>query len=52
LKSMIPHHAAAILMCEKASIRDPEVTKLCEGIVARQQAEIDQMNAKLRELSK
>jgi hypothetical protein len=50
LRSMIPHHAGAILMCEKASIRDAEIRRLCEGIVSSQQAEIDQMKAKLREL--
>jgi uncharacterized protein (DUF305 family) len=46
---MIPHHSAAILMCESASIQDPEITKLCEGIVSSQQAEINQMRAKLRQ---
>jgi hypothetical protein len=47
LRSMIPHHAAAILMCERASISDPEVADLCRGIVASQQSEIDWMIAKL-----
>src|SRR5687767_5258005 len=28
LKSMIPHHASAILMCEQAPIRDPEIVRL------------------------
>ena len=32
LKSMIPHHSGAILMCERASIRDPELKKLCEPL--------------------
>jgi uncharacterized protein (DUF305 family) len=50
LRSMIPHHSAAILMCESAAIQDPEITKLCEGIVLSQQAEITQMRAKLRQL--
>lgn len=50
LKSMIPHHAGAILMCEGANITDPEIKKLCESIVASQQAEINQMKAKLAEL--
>jgi uncharacterized protein (DUF305 family) len=49
LRSMIPHHSAAILMCESASIEDPEVTKLCEGIVSSQQAEINQMRGMLRQ---
>lgn len=52
LKSMIPHHAGAILMCEKANIKDPEIKKLCEQIRKSQQAEIDQMKAKLSELKK
>lgn len=50
LKSMIPHHAGAILMCENANIQDPEIKKLCEEIVASQQREIAQMKAKLIEL--
>ncbi len=52
LKSMIPHHGAAILMVEKAALTDPEVKKLGEGIIAAQQAEISQMKAKLKELDK
>ena len=50
LKSMIPHHASALLMCEQAPIRDPEIKELCVGIVASQRAEIDQMKAKLEEI--
>lgn len=47
LKSMIPHHATAILMCEQAQLQDPEIQKLCKSIVSTQQAEIDFMKAKL-----
>jgi uncharacterized protein (DUF305 family) len=47
LRSMIPHHAGAILMCERASIQDPEIRRLCSTIISGQQAEIDQMTAKL-----
>ena len=43
LRSMIPHHAAAILMCEEATLRDAKVEALCRGIVANQSSEIDQM---------
>lgn len=50
LKSMIPHHAGAILMCNDANITDPEIKKLCEEIVASQEKEIAQMKAKLKEL--
>ena len=52
LRSMIPHHAGAILMCEQASIQDTEINKLCQTIIPNQQAEIDQMKAKLLELEK
>ena len=50
LKSMIPHHAGAILMCEKAPIEDAEIRQLCKTIVAGQQSEIDQMKAILNRL--
>ena len=52
LKSMIPHHAGAILMCEESDIKDPEIKALCEKIRAGQQQEIDQMKNKLKELQK
>ena len=47
LRSMIPHHSGAILMCGKATISDPELKALCGSIIQGQQAEIDQMNAML-----
>ena len=50
LRSMIPHHAGAILMCEQASIHDPEIQDLCKTIISSQQQEIDQMRAKLQGL--
>lgn len=52
LRSMIPHHSGAILMCEEATISDAEIKALCKEIVRSQQAEIDQMKAKLRALQK
>ena len=52
LKSMIPHHAGAILMCEGADLTDPEIKELCKTIKEGQQREIDQMKAKLEELKK
>jgi uncharacterized protein (DUF305 family) len=52
LKSMIPHHAGAILMCKEANIKDPEIKKLCEQIGSSQQSEIEEMKAKLSELEK
>ncbi len=50
LRSMIPHHAGALLMCEEASLQDPDIKKLCEGIRKGQEAEIALMKAKLKEL--
>lgn len=52
LKSMIPHHAAAILMGKEASVTDPEIKELIKNIITSQQAEIEQMKAKLKELDK
>ena len=52
LRSMIPHHAGAILMCENASISDAEVKELCKNIISGQQAEINKMKSKLNELGK
>ena len=49
LRSMIPHHSGAVLMCEGASLDDQRIKDLCKTIVAGQQAEIDQMRAMLDE---
>jgi uncharacterized protein (DUF305 family) len=45
LKSMIPHHSRAILMCQEADITDAEIKDLCQQIISSQQEEIDQMQA-------
>jgi uncharacterized protein (DUF305 family) len=52
LRSMIPHHAGAILMCNEAPIEDAEIRRLCRGIVLGQQQEIEQMSAILRRLDR
>lgn len=52
LKSMIPHHAGAILMCSQAKLKDTEIKKLCQNILSSQQSEINFMKSKLDELSK
>ena len=52
LKSMIPHHASAILMSEKSTTQDPEIKKLQNDIISSQRKEIEQMKAKLKELEK
>jgi hypothetical protein len=49
LRSMIPHHAGAILMCKEAPLQDQQIKDLCKSIIEGQQAEIDLMKAKLRE---
>ena len=43
LRSMIPHHSSAIVMCQESEITNPEIIKLCGQIVKSQQEEIDQM---------
>jgi uncharacterized protein (DUF305 family) len=50
LRSMIPHHAGAILMCGKAPINDAQIVRLCQSIISGQQAEIDEMKAMLDRL--
>jgi cation transport ATPase len=52
LRSMIPHHAGAILMCQQASIQDQEIRTLCNNIISGQRAEIDQMKTILSRLDK
>ena len=47
LKSMIPHHAGALLMCQRHRLQDPELQALCRRIVISQQQEIDLMTARL-----
>jgi hypothetical protein len=43
LRSMIPHHSSAILMCQESSIDDQEIIDLCGDIVDAQEREIAQM---------
>ena len=48
LRSMIPHHSGALLMCNRSALRDTEVRDLCfgpDGIVTGQTREIAQMRA-------
>ena len=45
LRSMIPHHSGAILMCQQASLTDPQIRALCRQIVDSQRAEIATMEA-------
>ncbi|MCR4280017.1 MAG: DUF305 domain-containing protein [Candidatus Komeilibacteria bacterium] len=50
LRSMIPHHSSAVLMCERAHIKDRKIQELCRSIVETQLAEIKQMNDMLDRL--
>lgn len=50
LKSMIPHHAGAILMCQKARLEDAQIRELCGKILSGQASEIEWMTAKLHAL--
>lgn len=48
LRSMIPHHGAAVLMCNEARVQDARIVDLCRRILANQQAEIGEMKSYLR----
>jgi hypothetical protein len=43
VRSMIPHHSGAILMCQEAKLADAELRQLCSEIVEAQREEIEQM---------
>lgn len=45
LRSMIPHHSGAILMCREAELADPQIVELCARIRRAQRQEIDEMEA-------
>jgi len=48
LRSMIPHHSGALLMCQESALSDAEIRDLCfgsNGIVESQKREIAQMEA-------
>jgi uncharacterized protein (DUF305 family) len=48
LRSMIPHHSGAILMCQKAPLNDPEIKKLCGNIIESQRSEVALMKDMLQ----
>lgn len=43
LRSMIPHHSRAVLVCEESALTDPEIIELCQSIIDSQTREINQM---------
>ena len=50
IRSMIPHHSGAILMCDEAELADAELAALCENIKVAQRQEIEQMRSILERL--
>jgi hypothetical protein len=50
MKAMIPHHSIAILTSERATIVDPRVRRLADGIIDAQRKEIAEMKALIVEL--
>ena len=47
LRSMIPHHSGAILMCSQAPIQGKELKELCQSIIKSQDEEIRPMRRML-----
>jgi uncharacterized protein (DUF305 family) len=52
MKGMIPHHSIAIMTSKNANIKDPEVRKLADGIIAAQEKEIAEMKRILARIDK
>lgn len=50
MKAMIPHHSSAIMTSKNANIKDPEVRRLADSIIASQEREIAQMEAILKRM--
>lgn len=50
LRSMIPHHSGAILMCREAQITDSQISSLCRRIIQSQKEEIQEMESILSRL--
>ncbi|MBX2988840.1 MAG: DUF305 domain-containing protein [Bdellovibrionaceae bacterium] len=50
IRSMIPHHSGAILMCQEGKIEDAELKALCADIIKAQHNEIEQMKTILERL--
>ena len=52
MKSMIPHHSIAINNARKATISDPRVRKLADGIIESQIREIAEMKMLIDSISR
>lgn len=51
MKAMIPHHSSAIMVSQKAHLRDPEAQQLALDIIEAQKKEIAQMEAMIERLN-
>jgi hypothetical protein len=52
MKAMIPHHSIAINNARKATICDPRVRKLADGIIESQVREIAEMKLLIEDISR
>ena len=52
MKAMIPHHSIAINNARKASISDPRVRKLADGIIESQVREIAEMQLLIDDIAR
>ena len=52
MKAMIPHHSSAIMVSQKANLKDPEAIKLAKDIIEAQKREIEQMKNMIERLEK
>ncbi len=50
MKAMIPHHSSAIMTSKNAHLKDPEVRRLADSIIAAQKREIRQMEEMISRL--
>lgn len=50
MKAMIPHHSSAIMVSQKAHLKDPEAQKLAQDIIEAQKREIAQMQDMIKRL--
>ena len=50
MKAMIPHHSIAVMTSERAHIRDPQVRRLADQIIAAQVREIAEMKRHIARL--
>lgn len=50
MRAMIPHHSIAVNNATKATIRDPRVRKLADGIIQSQMKEITEMKLLIQDI--